>query len=548
MSYCISRTCPAPHKNTPDTNFCMSCGAKILLKERYRALKLLGQGGFGKTYQAVDEDQPRKPLCVIKQFAFNNNDPTIRQIALKLFYEEARHLEALGTHDRIPELLAYFDVEGQPYLVQQFIDGQDLERELFTTGAFNQAQIRELLESLLPVLDFIHHQSPPVIHRDIKPANIIRRRSDGGLVVVDFGAAKKATQTMLAKPGTEIGSAEFAAPEQTRGKAVFASDIYSLGVSCIYLLTKVSPFKLFDSSREMWIWRDYLVNNPVDEKLGRVLDKMLAEFIPDRYKSANDVLADLNGTAIAKQEPTLPRPSVPQAVIPDRPVVIKSNSEIFKFEAVQMVTVKKDIKKKISVKKGIIFKRWVEREIEETIESLEMQRRKCKAYQLSENFINGMKLEMVYIPDGSFMMGFDRLADNASPIHKVTLKPFFIGKYPITQEQYRTVMGINPSSDRGDRKPVNSVSWEDAMKFCQKLSHITGKHYNLPSESQWEYAARAGTTTRFYFGETIDSELMYAGATVQPARSGGVQLLEQTTTMSVVSHPILLGYTICTEM
>jgi formylglycine-generating enzyme required for sulfatase activity len=147
-----------------------------------------------------------------------------------------------------------------------------------------------------------------------------------------------------------------------------------------------------------------------------------------------------------------------------------------------------------------------------------------------------MKLEMVYIPDGSFMMGFDRLADNASPIHKVTLKPFFIGKYPITQEQYRTVMGINPSSDRGDRKPVNSVSWEDAMKFCQKLSHITGKHYNLPSESQWEYAARAGTTTRFYFGETIDSELMYAGATVQPARSGGVQLLEQTTT-NVGSFP-----------
>jgi serine/threonine protein kinase len=103
----------------------MSCGAKILLKDRYRALKLLGQGGFGKTFKAVDEDQTRKPLCVIKQFAFSNNHPETRQIALKLFYEEAQHLEALGKHDQIPELLAYFDVEGQPYLVQQFIDGQD---------------------------------------------------------------------------------------------------------------------------------------------------------------------------------------------------------------------------------------------------------------------------------------------------------------------------------------------------------------------------------------------------------------------------------------
>jgi formylglycine-generating enzyme required for sulfatase activity len=524
MSYCISRTCPAPDKNSPTTNFCVSCGAKILLKERYRALKLLGQGGFGKTFQAVDEDQPRKPLCVIKQFAFNNNDPTIRQIALKLFYEEARHLEALGTHDQIPELLAYFDVEGQPYLVQQFIDGQDLEQELFAIGTFNQAKIRELLESLLPVLDFIHHQSPPVIHRDIKPANIIRRRSDRGLVVVDFGAAKKATQTMLAKPGTAIGSAEFAAPEQARGKAVFASDIYSLGVSCIFLLTKVSPFDLYDPMREMWIWRDYLVDNPVDEKLGRVLDKMLARFIPDRYKSATEVLADLNNSA--------PPPAVSQPVTPDRPATIKSNSEIVKFEAVQTVTVKKNVTKKISVKKGIIFKRWVEQEIEETIESLEMQRRKCKAYQFSENFINGVKLEMIYIPDGSFMMGSDRISDNASPLHQVTLQPFFIGKYPITQAQYQTVMGINPSSDRGDRKPVNSVSWEDAIEFCQKLSEITGKRYTLPSESQWEYAARAGTTTRFYFGETINAELMYVSGTV-PASKGarGVQLLEETTTI-----------------
>jgi serine/threonine protein kinase len=293
MSYCISPTCPAPDKNSPTTNFCMSCGGKILLKDRYRTLSLLGQGGFGKTFKAVDEDQPRQPLCVIKQFAFSNNHPETRQIALKLFYEEAQHLEALGKHDQIPELLAYFDVEGQPYLVQQFIDGQDLEQELATAGTFNQAKIRELLESLLPVLDFLHHQSPPVIHRDIKPANIIRRLSDRGLVLVDFGAAKQATQSMLAKTGTAIGSAEFAAPEQARRKPVFASDIYSLGVTCIYLLTQVSPFDLFDMNQDVWVWRDYLVDNPVDEKLGKVLDKMIANVLPQRYQSAPEVLAVL---------------------------------------------------------------------------------------------------------------------------------------------------------------------------------------------------------------------------------------------------------------
>jgi serine/threonine protein kinase len=297
MSYCISPTCPAPDKNSPTTNFCMSCGAKILLKDRYRALKLLGQGGFGKTFKAVDEDQPRKPLCVIKQFAFSNNHPETRQIALKLFYEEAQHLEALGNHEQIPELLAYFDVEGQPYLVQQFIDGQDLEQELATTGTFNQAKIRELLESLLPVLDFLHHQSPPVIHRDIKPANIIRRRSDGGLVLVDFGAAKQATQSMLAKTGTMIGSSGYMAPEQARGKAVFASDIYSLGVTCIYLLTQISPSNLFDIHQDDWIWRNYIVDNLVSEYLGRVLDRMIAIALPKRYQSATVVLKSLKNPA-----------------------------------------------------------------------------------------------------------------------------------------------------------------------------------------------------------------------------------------------------------
>ena len=277
MSYCINPTCPAPAKNSPDTNFCRSCGAQLFLKDRYRAQKLLGQGGFGKTFRAVDEYQSHKPLCAIKQFIFSHDNPKIRQTALDLFYEEAKHLEKLGNHAQIPELFAYFDIKGQPYLVQQFIDGCDLQQEVTIDGVFSQHQIHELLRSLLPVLDFLHHQSPPIIHRDIKPANIIRRQRDRELVLVDFGAAKQATQTMLAKTGTVIGSPEYVSPEQVRGKPTFASDIYSLGVTCIYLLTQVSPFDLFDLSQDAWVWRDYLVDNPVDDRLGQILDKMIAQ-------------------------------------------------------------------------------------------------------------------------------------------------------------------------------------------------------------------------------------------------------------------------------
>jgi formylglycine-generating enzyme required for sulfatase activity len=508
MSYCISPACPAPDKNSPDTNFCMSCGAKILLKDRYRALSLLGQGGFGKTFKAVDEDQPRKPLSVIKQFAFSNNHPETRQIALKLFYEEAQHLEALGKHDQIPELLAYFDVEGQPYLVQQFIDGQDLEQELATAGTFNQTKIRELLESLLPVLDFLHHQSPPVIHRDIKPANIIRRRDDGGLVLVDFGAAKQATQSILAKTGTAIGSAEFAAPEQARRKPVFASDIYSLGVTCIYLLTQISPFDLFDMNQDAWVWRDYLVDNPVDEKLGKVLDKMIANILPQRYQSVMDVLTDLTDLTRKNTISTLPPSSASNLEYLDLSVNNNPNLEFFEFETAQIITIKKIVKKKISLKEGVVFKRWVEHEIDETVDVPEVKMRKGKSQQFVQDLGNGVKLEMIYIPAGSFMMGSNE-NPSEQPIHQVTLESFYMGKYTITQQQYETLMGRSPllPPDNRDYHPVVDISFDNVVKFCKKLSEHTGKQYILPSESQWEYACRAGTETLFNVGDTITPNL-----------------------------------------
>ncbi len=124
---------------------------------------------------------------------------------------------------------------------------------------------------------------------------------------------------------------------------------------------------------------------------------------------------------------------------------------------------------------------------------------------------NGVILEMVAIPGGTFIMGSpeneEGRFDSESPEHEVTLQPFYMSKYPITQNQYQAIMGKNPSYFKGGNRPVEEVSWYDAVEFCQKLSQKTGKSYKLPSESQWEYGCRAGTTTPFYFGETITSEL-----------------------------------------
>ena len=141
-----------------------------------------------------------------------------------------------------------------------------------------------------------------------------------------------------------------------------------------------------------------------------------------------------------------------------------------------------------------------------------VNRRQESARQKVEDLGNGIKLEMVYIPGGSFLMGsLDTEAkryDDEGPQHKVTLKPFYMSKYPVTQEQYQVIMDGNPSSFKGKNRPVERVSWYDATNFCQKLSKKIGGKYSLPSESQWEYACRAGTTTPFYFGQTITPELV----------------------------------------
>jgi WD40 repeat protein len=289
MSYCLNPDCQKP-QNPDESNFCQKCGTKLLLAQRYRAIKPLAQGGFGRTLLAEDEYKPSKPQCVIKQFYPQGQNNASK--AAELFQQEAVRLEQLGKHPQIPELFAHFEQDNRQYIVQEFIDGQNLAEELAETGVFQEKQICHLLGDLLPVLQFIHEGQ--VIHRDIKPENIIRRRLDGKLVLVDFGAAKYATGTALGKTGTTIGSAGYAAPEQTFGQAVFASDIYGLGVTCIHLLTDIEPFELYDAMESTFVWRHSLGNNPVSDQLGCVLDKMTQSIVKQRYQSAEGVMQGLS--------------------------------------------------------------------------------------------------------------------------------------------------------------------------------------------------------------------------------------------------------------
>jgi serine/threonine protein kinase len=291
MSYCVNPKCENP-QNLNTAEFCVSCGSHLLLRQRYRPIALLGRGGFGKTFLAVDEDIPSHPQCAVKQFYFYDRDPEMCRKALDLFRQEAIRLDDLGNHPQIPNLLACFEQEHQVYLVEEFIDGQTLKQEL-EDSVYDENQIWQLLQDLLPVLQFVHDRR--VVHRDIKPENIIRRQSDRKPVLIDFGIAKVLTDTALLRPATLIGSQDYLAPEQMRGKIFPASDLYSLGVTCIRMMTQVPPLDMYDCNSEKWWWREFLPKGTnISSELSKILDKLLEIPLNQRYGSAVEVLQDIH--------------------------------------------------------------------------------------------------------------------------------------------------------------------------------------------------------------------------------------------------------------
>ncbi len=255
----------------------------MLIKERYRLLKQIGQGGFGKTFVAVDEGQSPAIPCVVQQFGLQNQTS-------KTFEQKAQRLEELGKHPQIPALLAHFEENHHLYLVQEFIEGRNLATLLEKEGAFGENHIWQLLENLLPVLRYVHAHN--LIHCNIKPENIILKSPSNfigkDLVLVDFGAARTVTSIDLTSESL-IGSAEYAAPEQAKGKLVVTSDLYSLGVTCIYLLTQIPPFDFFDIAGDCWVWRQYLTTK-VSEHLGKILDKLVQKDFTQRFQSADEVM------------------------------------------------------------------------------------------------------------------------------------------------------------------------------------------------------------------------------------------------------------------
>jgi CHASE2 domain-containing sensor protein len=270
-----------------------------LLQGRYKIIDLLsnGRGGFGQTYLAQDTKRPGCPVCVVKQLQPLQRDPQQLQVARSLFQREAETLEAVGEHDQIPRLLAYFEETQEFYIVQEFIQGKVLSELLRPGECLPESQVVDLLQDVLPVLNFIHRRG--VIHRDLKPANLIRRKIDGRMVLIDFGAVKLlqaqfTEQTLTSSLPTHtiiIGTNGYAPPEQMVGEPVYSSDLYALGMIGIQALTGKSPRpRSVNTDTQEARWQDQV---QVQAEFAAILDKMTHPDLQERFQTTQAVLQRL---------------------------------------------------------------------------------------------------------------------------------------------------------------------------------------------------------------------------------------------------------------
>jgi eukaryotic-like serine/threonine-protein kinase len=296
MSYCLNPNCPQP-QNHHEEKICKACSSQLLLKDRYRSIGFLDSGGMSRNFLAIDTDMPEEKRCVIKQFFPAPqvlDDPEAFQKSVELFQREGAQLDRLGNDShQIPQLYAYLEQDRRFYLIQEFIDGQNLFKELEAHGAYSEAKIQQLLDDLLPILKFVHDRG--VIHRDIKPENIMRRQN-GELVLIDFGMSKHLNSTVMSR-GTTGGTLGYAPPEQVRaGVAYPASDIYALGATCVHLWTNITPDRLYDFMSNKWTWRQELAaqERPIeDDRLANAIDRMLMNEVQDRHQSIACIIAAL---------------------------------------------------------------------------------------------------------------------------------------------------------------------------------------------------------------------------------------------------------------
>ncbi|NLW18679.1 MAG: SUMF1/EgtB/PvdO family nonheme iron enzyme [Candidatus Cloacimonetes bacterium] len=484
----------------------------------FTIIRQIGAGGMSEVYLVRDN---LDRLFALKTMSSKRSyDPSFRQ----RFEQEARIMASLS-HPNIVQLHSYFEEEGRFCLVMEYVEGGSLRELSRKIGPIPEKRALNILKQIAEALSYAH--SKGIIHRDVKPSNILLDANDN-VKVMDFGIARMTESPGLTKTGSQMGTLVYMSPEQIRDSKHVdeKSDIYSLGVTLYEMLTGMPPFDEKNSSdfdirvnivqNELPDPRDIyphigeeslhlfigLTKKDKEERLS--LSELLTDMLPEKQKLTESPEKTIENEGYNEEEnlPLKKKGILTKAIL------------LIAFLAI------------------LIFVSWnlgnkEEQNKEEEIVEASEEEQVLEKYEQEPK----IALEMVFVEGGNFQMGSNSLPLSEKPIHKVTISSFWIGKYELTQKEWKEVMNNNPSNRKNDNLPVINVTWYDAVEFCNKLSINEGftpcysgsgssitcdwnaNGYRLPTEAEWEYAARGGLKSRGYEfsgSNNIDAVAWYA--------------------------------------
>lgn len=483
-------------------------------KREYRVEAVLGKGGFGITYKVSAMEQvgqiPVRVEFAMKEFFMDgclrdasgkvSTADTKGEAAdgLKDFISEARRLNSLcGQCRNIVPVDEVFEANGTACYVMEFLDGGSLADYVKKQGALSVGAAKKILKPVADAVAFLH--SNRITHLDIKPGNIMFR-SNGEPVLIDFGLAKhydrrgNATTTVR----TLAYSAGFSPAEQYVGLKQFSpqSDVYALAATFANMLTGKTPPEAIDLEFSLNDWSVCL-----PEEVRPAVVHAMAYSRKDRTLSVCDFVKELYGN-----EPSVVEKPVSQLAAEP---TVESKTEVIgegKKSTKKWWIIAACVLEAVAAVVGIVCDKFlsVGEDMEQKTEQKTESAPQLVAVEGSQTFtVNGVKFTMVPVEGGTFTMGATSeqgsdVSDDEKPAHQVALSDYYIGQTEVTQALWEAVMGSNPSDFKGDNLPVESVSWDDCQVFIQNLNQLTGKQFRLPTEAEWEYAARGGRKSRGY--------------------------------------------------
>ena len=446
---------------------------------KYRIIKKLGQGGFGITYLA--ENTLLEGKVAIKEFFFKEycerDDATChvtipttgnREIVERFkqkFIKEAKTIFRLN-HPNIVRILDVFEENGTAYYVMDYIEGESLGDMVTRRGAIPEAEALGYVKDAASALEYIHSKN--INHLDIKPSNLVLRHDDGKVLVIDFGVAKQYAAVISEGSTPECISHDYSPVELYRknGEQSFSpqSDVYALAATLFKLLTGNTPpeaIEVLGEGLPVAELQEKHISRPVISAIAMAMKgrhertQTIAEFVSNLENRAN-----------------------------------KSKKPVFKSGWLWAVVIA------VAIVAGLLM---ILSQNGAGVSGVVPK----ASYSNGVLTVNGIKYNMVWVEGGTFRMGAtseqggDAESDE-KPVHSVTLSGYYIGKTEVTQALWKAVMGNNPSRFKGDNLPVEWVSWNDCQEFIRKLNALTGQHFRLPTEAEWEFACRGGNNSRGY--------------------------------------------------